>query len=305
VVAAQKDLLFPGEALERLLEGSYEQRIAQMDRALGELNLELFESDDDYHLVGTFPKAAVVVSKSGRFKRIVFEKTEEGLIARVEEEAVPIISKEEANAVLNEAAQDVVGDLLEGQNTSERLLLLADKVGSRPLSEGDTVDKAVASIGSPRPWRQIYEEKKDVFYREVGAGAEEVVGKVKPTFARLYETEQDEEFLEKFLPLVREKLKKLAESLDDLAFAVESSLESLSDCFVDRGFAFFVADLAADLKVLEETASNAVIQLTESDSMGRLYDTIAAEFSSYELAGRFVQEVATRLVQEGRKRDVV
>jgi hypothetical protein len=318
-VTAAPDLFIPASELRDLVVGCCESRIARVAEVVALEAERLFEEETRVRVLGTYfredgPSEAIVLAQTGKVAQVRFQESAAGEVHILGSDLIPVRSYTEdtADQYLRDEVRGLVTSFLRGDDVvvPDSLVEVASRVGSRPvLSEGRVLDALRAALDCPRPWKTWMAERRSEILRTVGSRAESfAVG--SPKFRLLYEGSMGVQEAEGYRDLVMSDLGYLQAQVDSLHKVVESAYRTVCDVIGSTGtpedavriFKSFVEDLIADTGNIQEVLSRSAERFARVESLGRLHDEISASLSEYELAGKFVTAMATRLRGAGSRR---
>jgi len=291
MIESQNKLL-PGAELRRLRMGSYEARIEEMSRVV-----HASLGDEPFEIVATQDSGAVVYA-DGRFLRL--ELTEDG--PSLTDLDVETFDAASLYAFMEREA-GVVADLFLRGSVKSAVARLENLVPAVPLPSGATA-KIEALIAAPRPWRRLFEARRDYIVGFIGEDAEALEeGRLRPNFGKLYDGSIEEGKLDNYEDRVSEGLGIVLDRLGQIRDEVGSALASATDALSESTepiaalFSRFADDLYADLFALHESASHATEAVDDIGTRGKLCDTLAEGLYDREVASRFVVVVADKMVE--------
>jgi len=284
--------LLPDAELRRLRVGSYESRIEEVARVVrASLGEEPFE------IVSTQYDGAVVYS-GGKFHRMVL--TEDGVM--LGDLDVEVFNTASLYSFVEREA-GAVADLFLRGSVKSAVARLENLVPVAQIS-GGPLAKIESMIESPRPWKRLFEARKEFIVGFLGddVGALEE-GRLRPNFGKLYDGSIEEGKLDNFEDRVAEGLGIVLERLGQIRDEVGTALASATDAISESTepiaalFAQFSDDLYADLHALHESGSSAIEAVDDILARGKLCDTLVGGLYDREVASRFVVVVANRMVE--------
>jgi hypothetical protein len=309
--------LVPAEEVRKLLKGSHEHTSSKIEDAVQRDRVRIFGEDvGSVKVLGTFPGHAVVAATPGKFARIKFEEAQNGTMRIVAHELlkVPFITNENVDAFLLGEAKALVESWSKGD--SQSVLDLARGIlpfvqEKTQQSEAQVVESLVLGIKADRAWKKLYSERADEIKKFVRSEMVELdKAKLNSKFERLYSGELDVSEADGYRDLVQSDLSYIGTrigALEELVSATVESVEKVGEKIAegdDRDtlvtFLSFSEDLGLDLQNLNVVVAEAARQINEVASLGRLYDALAEEFYHYEVAGRFVEQMAGKLIDSAK-----
>ena len=303
----------PLEEIKKLTAGSYEHVIAVVEKVVQENSEGIFGKAIGVRLLGTFPGFAIALSEEGSLARIQFERSDDGSvrISKHEELELPSFEKDRLEDYARSQVRQAVEAWHAGRVEEARQILAAVSpyIGEKlPRSQDeDVVESLVSAFQAERPWKQMFKERSENFRKALAA--EELTrldeSRMEKKFAALYNGTISEDRMARYDEVVRSDLAYLTarvESLRDLASSSYEALrsvirsEDLAEAAVST-LALFAEDLVSDLRRLHTVITESARKLTRTDCLGKLYDVVAEGMYEYEIAGRFVSAMSTRLCE--------
>lgn len=300
--------------LRRLTFGSYEQKIAQLRESIltgtAEISGVRVESLD---LLATFEKRAVVSGPDNKFFAVTLETADDGDVHVVAcaPEKVDVIDSTRMGAFIEAEVGAAVDAWFKGDVSAAvaRISSVMPYVAS--TTEGDE-KQALASLASHteavyRPWRRMFESRKTHIHRfVVNHFARLESTKLAAKYRKLYDGSLAESTLDGYesivendLAIVQNRYKLLAAetsaAVDRAAGPLEKAKGTSNDTI--QLYSGFAEDLILDLAGVERLAERVSTRVSSISGRGRLRDLLAEALHQYEVASRFVVEVAERLSQ--------
>ena len=293
----------PTEEVRRLTIGSYEHLIARIEEAVRS-DVRIFGSKVEARIVGTFTGYAIALAEDGRFARVKYDEVQ-GAIRVLGHEMLKVPSYapgKELNGYLKTESLKAVESFMSGDaaGAMARMKELGRFVERTPAqNDAQVTEGLIAFHRSDRPWKQVFRDKADHIRRtvldEIASISED---RLQVKFSSLYDGSANEADLEKYRELVIENLNKIGERADGLlqqlvaACAVQSG--SVQTPVVTSLFAF-ADDLVEDLRTVKKVAHESGRQMERVDCIGKLHDSLAADFQDRVIASRFVLKMTQRL----------
>lgn len=304
-----KEKMVPLEAVQKLIEGSYEQLTAQLDLVVAE-NRKLFvgESSDEVARLATFDSRAVVGTSSGKYFEVKFE-SKDGEIHLGEPLAleVPVISKKNADRYMREYTLSAVDAILAGSldEACDHLSAVTTIQESRQEEPSRDFAHELEHISDDsRAWRRIYGEQADDIRRQVVDQLESISGnQLEAKYRPMYETDEiPEEKFEDYREMVNGDLSSVAERLEQVQHGIEAKYLPFSESLaraehpneereVLGHFCEFAEDLIDELQGVRGLVAEAVQDEECVMCLGQVYDSIAEALVDYEIAGAFVERM--------------
>lgn len=304
-----KEKMVPLQAIQRLVEGSYEQLTAQLDHAVAE-NCELFvgQSGDEAARLATFDSRVIVGTSSGKYFEVKFEsKDGEIHLGEPSPLEVPVINGKNADHYMREYTLSAVNAILAGSLTEAHDHLSTISTIQESRTEDPSRDyshELEHIVGDDRVWRRVYGEQSDDIRRQVvdqleGISASQPEAKYRP----MYETDEiPEERFEDYRQMVGEDLSIMSERLEQVQHGIEAkylpfseSLEKSEHPEEERAvlgeFCEFAEDLVGELQSVRRLIADAIQDEECVMCLGQVYDLVAEALVDYEIAGAFVERM--------------
>lgn len=284
--------LLPDAELRRLRVGSYEARIEEAAQAV-----RAGLGDEPFEIVATQDGRAVVYS-GGKFFRM--ELTEDG--PTLSDLDVEVFDTTSLHAFVEREAGAVVDLFLRGAVKSA-VSRLENLVPIAPISGGDA-EKIEAMIAAPRPWRRLFEARREFIVGFLGDDVEALEeGQLHQNFRKLYDGSIEEGKLDSYEDRVVKGTGIVLGRLEQARYEVEAALTSVADALskstepVTALFSLFADDLHTDLSDLHESSSRVTEEVDDIRTRGKLCDALVGGLYDREVASRFVVVVADRMVE--------
>jgi len=296
--------LVDADFLAKLLEGSFEASMEQVDEAVA-AHPELFGGEDiDIRAIGTFDAHAIVMNENGEFFRVEYGLDDEGdfVLGEVEALSVPVKEASELGEDTRIEAHRAVdamltGDTDEADRRVNSLLTLVSS-GVRLTAEG-VEDDLVELLGSDCGWVHAVRDNEEAIKQFVGAEANRELP--TPQF------EHDSSSFGDVRPVVRSRLRRLQDTLKAMQTEVAPATRVDGGCIlrteeaVDADMAtsdfiefvgLFADDLDATTGIVEDALS--VSEDGSVGSLARIHDGVAARVKELSLAAAFAAKFARR-----------
>jgi hypothetical protein len=304
--------LVDGEFLSKLLGGSYEVVMGQVDEAVSS-QPELFggEDGDDVRTIGTFSNHAIVLNDNGEFFRTSFSVSEETgalELGEVERIDVPVRETSELSAEVRTESMRAVRALLDEDDdeADNRLGSLFELVQSGVKLTAEGVEDDLLEMGEDDPdWLVAVRENEQGMTRFVGAEANQELPKPRfETFIAEGDNGDD-----RHRRVIGASLRALRESLlrmqDSIAVARRSDgeyripKEDEDNTMVVEDFVEFTREFGADLDATVGLVEDAISVSEDGTlkSLARVHDGVAARVKEMGLAAAFSEKFARRFDQ--------
>jgi uncharacterized protein YoxC len=301
----------PTDEIRRVTTGSYEHLIARIEEAVGASSTELFGAAVKSSVVGTFSDHALVLAEDGRCVRVSYSQEPAG-VKILSSKAVAIRSFQAPTQYLKDEVGKAVDCFLKGSKVeaAEKFKTVARLVETSALTSDDKLAEGVSDyLQGARTWKTHYQEHEARFKTFLGDATLQslVAGRAKTRFAPLYEEGSRLAESDDVRGVVTQALHVLADRVDTLREDVEKSVARLTltasqvavagESQVLTALDSFAQDLAADLRSVHKVVVESSQQVSRTDCLARIHDSVTQELHQYEVAARFVVEMTQSLVE--------
>lgn len=294
----------PEEELSALLDGSFQQLTASFAEAV-KSDSALF-GDKPVHLLGVFADYGLVLSEEGLLYKAPYEKTAEGDVRIID--AVPhtatVVTEANVRKYVQAEAQAaadlfIKGHVSRAQEKISAISSLVDAASSR--SDEELLQLFSESRAEARLWKTTVEDSKEELFSYLGE--DYAASPLQPKFRKLTDGTVNAEELPKYKTLVQDDVSHLVSRLDVVAEQAKAALLAASAHSEEVGqedetiesLKKFSSDLLADVSQVRDFVAEATEEFTRIDLIAQLFDSIAAEVASFEVAGSFAAKTATSL----------
>lgn len=303
----------PTEEIRKLTRGSYEQLIVKLTEAAEPFLIEVY-GDVSWEIVSTFANHALVLGENGECYRVQYEKSKDGGVKVLGTAKYPVKTVTESSYIKTEARK-IVDAFIAGAMTeaTERFSELVQKVPAKKGVADDRIVEAVRErLTAPRPWKTQFAQRATHFKTFLGESkvSEIMSASLTAHFSPLYESEIQTADVGTYYTVVQEAFSDLSTKIESLQHELEDSVESLKtltaaiaelgESEVLTALDIFAQDLLSDIRSIHKVVHESIHQVSGVDNLGRIYDSIAENFSQYEVAVRFVVEM-TKSLSEANK----
>jgi len=303
--------MVPADVLREMSRGSFEHLSFRIDESISE-NRHMFvgKRDVDVARLATFPAYVLVGSEDGEYFKAKYEQVDGRIKLGLPEKLdVPVIDAGNTDEYIRNFALSAVDSILAGNVTESRERLLAIVKMEEAVETGA---ESLTSIVSghvndrDRPWRSIYSEQKDAIQDQIKDLIESIKSnKLDSKYVPLYDGSIPEEKFESYRDAVTMDLGVVAERLESTQMKAETAFIPFSEAMssisrtpeddqVLKQFEWFANDYFEDLQELREHLSFAMKNEQCVMCLGQIHDAIVESLTDYEIAGFFVQHMATR-----------
>lgn len=292
-------MFIPEEELERLREGSIENRNNLVETLAAANAEQIFGTETLAKVVASFGDSAIVVSESGDFRKLYFEATHDGDLVLTKHETVEVKAYSDENPVLEyhrDLARGIVDRLLDGDKNSfsESVAQLFSVVeGSVVETDTQLLQGYLAAVNAPKHWKtQIH-----------AVMAEDLEDPLK--FQKLYEGE-DPTDSESFRTLVTKDMDILSGQLFTISSQMESALERMDMAKIDnsafgespsfKGLSLFAQDLYNDIVASHAAVLESLDKLHAVSAIAELHDTLFSGYLNQDRATSFITNSVDALI---------
>lgn len=302
----------PAIELAPLLQGSHQEKTARISDALkGEL--QRF-GGKPVHLIATFDEHVVVMGEAGDAYKVRYELSEAGNVHFMGQEVLPVtvVTEENLRQYARAEAKVAVDLFLKGMTSqaNSRIAALFPLVDEAvAASDDELIQSFVESRQSNRTWKQLLAERSDSIRNYLGESAP-ANPELRPKFGKLYDGATTSAELPGFKGLVHEDVSHLLARLDVVKQQAEQSLQALrlvKEAAEAEGgteaiaaLEQYAADLLDDVGQVRDFVAESLQEFGRVDLIAKVFDSVAAEVTSFEVAGAFAVKMATRLADAGR-----
>lgn len=295
-----KNLMVDASFVQRLLENSYELRMAAVADAV-ERDANLFRSNGSSLVaIGTFAEHVIVASDDGSFYRAKYALSESSGIALsdIEKIQVPIKDVREMTPAARKAADEAVSRLMRGQDATDEIMELYNLHASGVSMTAQGVEDAVIMVtGNVGPWMEAVRSGEKAITGMLGAAIYEE--RPTPRFSEVVKGPQD--MLEKVRIIVTAANKTLRECVSKMHAmvqeAVRTPIRSDADPVAVVEFMKLRDSFASDIAVLLDLVEDAVSVGDDGDvrSLARIHDRISGMMHEMTLASELIAKTMNKL----------
>jgi len=301
--------LVDGEALAKLLDGSFEVVRNEVDEAVSS-NLDLFggDSDDEIRVIGTFSEHAIVVNESGEFFKVELSRNEETgdlELGTVEQVQVPVKEASELSGDAKVESLLVVDAILDGNDDEadariESLYTMA-RSGVKFTAEG--VEDDLIAMGDDHDWIEAVRENEESMAKFVGSDANRALP--KPKFNDLFESAVDRsdqrirDSIQVSLDDVLSELRRMHVDVESvMRSGFDENMTSGEEGLLGEDFGEFVHEFSENLEDTIGIVESAIAVADGGDvmSLGRVHDGVASRLREMNLAAAFSEKFVSHFL---------
>lgn len=296
----------PAAELSSLLTGSFQDTTSRVADALREESHSLF-GGRDAQLLGVFPDYAVVLTDDGNVAKMRFESSASGSVYFTGTEFIPVtvVTEKNLRRYVQKEASAAADLFLRGltDRANDKIRDLAPLVDAASVVSDDEILQSFSESRSERMWRNVTDSRKS----HVTALLEgsELPAALAPKFSKLYDGSTGADELPRFAALVTDDVEHLLGRLASVESQASSALHTarmVRDAAVAAGgeaaiaaLEAFASDLLSDVTQVKEFVVEATTEFGKVDRIAKVFDSIALEVASFEVAGAFAAKMAARL----------
>ena len=300
----------PTEEIQKLTLDSYECLASKIDEAISKDAAKVFGESvpNKVERIGTFSDHVLLAADDGRFVKVKYERSNTGAIRvlTAESVAVPLYTESNISTYLMQEARTIVDSILAHDTTQAEIKLraLAPFVDGKSVrTEEQRIESVISTIRSSRPWKSVYEARKDQVVGFLGESLKEIESrKLTAKYDKLFSNVSEEQSLS-HKELVQSDLNYMAEFVGKLLQSMESirDLKEIQTRVAGKDrdavttFGSFVEDLKRDLQDVREAVLESVKSIHSAVCLGKLYDALAEESFHYEVAEKFASMMSAEL----------
>jgi len=299
-----KAMFVEAKVLGKLQEGSYEEILSLLDRAVAESD-GLFGGDAV--LFSTYPGSAIVLSEDGAFYSVNYVLND-GIVKfrNPRKVDISVLSEDDivARGVDSFSDEGTLAESLRG------MMSLRNMGITSPL--GQVSQDLGRLFSGGRIWKKVIHEHRQrigQFAWDADYGKLEV--SIRPMFTSFLESgDLDEEDADNIRGNILESLSKLEGKIGELLSRVQDSYESLvagnvqmrsdEDDSVRSQFESFASDYIDHMGDVMEAVSGAISEMRDTGCVlcgAKVHDEVARRYRDFDLGGRFVRKVSEAFIQ--------
>jgi hypothetical protein len=300
----------PARELDGLLRGSYQEANVRVAEALrGEID----RFGGPVHLVATFQNRAVVMSESGSVFSVAYESASDGSvhILGAEPMQATVVTESNVRKFVQAEAKRAVDLFFKGLTdqalkVAKEILPLADSALLR--TDEEIVNTFIESRSARGLWKQFIESRESRIQDYLGEHAPKEPA-LASRYQKLYDGSTQKDELPKFKGLVEADFGVLRSRIRAVRSQTEAAKHTLTEAraVVERegGSALasemsgFVDDLLNDCTIVESFIDEVGQSSGRVDLLAKVFDSLGVEVTSFEVAGAFAAQMATRLADAG------
>jgi hypothetical protein len=301
----------PAVELAPLLKGSHQDMALRLAEEI-EAEKTRF-GGAPVHLVATFDSHAIVMSEAGEVYRVAYETANSGKVHLTKQEVLPVtvVTEKTLRRFVQTEAKAAADLFLKGMVTQANakvaaLFPLMDN--ALAASDDEIIDGFAESRKADRLWKSMLEGRGDQIRSYISENA--LPAPLAAKFKKLYDGATTPEELPNFKSLVHSDLAGLIGRLSVVEAQAQEALHQLrtvKDAASEEGgseaiaqLEQYAADLLSDVSEVKEFATEAVRDFNQVDLLAKVFDSMASEVASFEVAGAFASKMASRLAEASR-----
>lgn len=297
------------EALRDLTQGSYEHLSLRLDDAILE-NSKFFTGDvkSDVARIATFKDRVVVGTSDGRYLSARYEDVDGQIhFGGPETLDVPMVDSVNVSEYVDSYVDKIVNSLMIGDKDEgkEQILALINLKESVDDNSTDLASLVFDIVSGDSDWKRAYRENLSSIRGQLGNIAESIDNaQIEVKYSPLYNGTLPEEKFHLYLEPAKKDLGVIGSRLSTLENKVESvylPFVEIANSTVLEGddkdtvsqFVGFAEGLTSEIHDLREHVKIAVENEQCAMCLGQIHDAIADNLTDYEIAGSFVEHMAT------------
>ena len=293
----------PEADLATIVRGSQQEVLRKITRELGE-NLSRF-GGQPVTVMASFDESVVVLTDSNDVVRVGYELDSAGRVHLTRQEVLPItvVTEQNASRYLRQKALEAADLFLKGYaEAANRIVASLAPVAEahQGVPASDIVTGYTQSL-SESAWREVFAKTSDSM-RSI-LSEETLPDPLAPKFRKLYDGSTEKAELPAFEGLVRADTDHLIARLATVEASVVDAIHRLAlkgeKTEADGAAVEFAESLLSDVRRMMGLVSEAAEDFAV-DEIARVFDAMATEVASFEVASAFVAKTALRLAESGR-----
>ena len=302
-----QDKLVPTEAIRELTRGSFEHLSLRIDDEIQTLSESAtFDHGRRINLarVATFRDKVVVGTNTGEYYSVKYEDTGDRIkFGTPEPMHVPVLDRTNTNDYVQEFTMKAVDSIIAGKMDVESLVALMNLKESIDDNMTDLTTIVTGILASDSPWKSAYKVNYKTIRDHVGDLDNTVI---ETKYSPLYDGTLEEEKFAMYLEPARRDLGVIFDRLTSVEEGVDASVgpfvESINrtkstnstDVETIKEFREFADGVVGEIHNLREHVKIAIEHEQCAMCLGQIHDAIANSLADYELAGAFVQNMASQ-----------
>jgi len=296
----------PSIELAALLAGSFQSTTSRIADALKSEASKLF-SGRGVQLLGVFPDSALVLVGESEVSRLRYSMSEVGEVhfTGTSDVDITVVTEKNLQRFIRTEARAAADLFLRGLITqaNEKIVALAPLVDHAAAMSDEDILKSFAESRADRLWRVTLNDRAENVQKFLGE--DKLPAPLSAKFKRIYDGSTTASELEGFKPLVHDDIQHLVSRLSAVEATATSALHAIRivrEQAIQAGgeeaiasLEAFASDLLSDVTQVKEFVVEAVAEFGSVDRIAKVFDSIASEVASFEVAGAFVAKTVTRL----------
>lgn len=296
----------PSIELAEALAGSFQVTTVRVAAALKEEAPRLF-AKRTAQLLGVFPDSILVLVGEGEVLRVRYAMSEAGEVhfTGTSDVALTVVTEKNLQRYVRNEARVAADLFMRGlvDQANARIAALAPLVDQAGvMSDGDIL-KSFAEGRTDRLWKTTLSARAEKV--KLFLGEDKLPPPLQPKFGRLYDGSTAPSEMDGFKALVQDDIEHLVSRLSAVEATASAALQSIrlvrEQAIREGGeeaissLEEFASDLLADVVKVKEFVVEAVAEFGSVDRIAKVFDSIASEVTSFEVASAFVAKTVTRL----------
>lgn len=296
----------PSIELAEALAGSFQVTTARVAAALKSEAAKLF-SGRGAQLLGVFQDSTLVLVGESEVVRLRYSLSESGEVhfTGTSDVDLTVVTEKNLHRYIRQEARAAADLFLRGlvDQANAKIVALAPLVDQASAVSDEDILKSFSESRAERLWKTTLTERADKVKKFLGE--DKLPAPLSPKFGRLYDGSTSTAELDGFKALVHDDVQHLVSRLSAVEATATSALHAIrlvreqatreggEDAIAS--LEAFASDLLADVTQVKEFVVEASTEFGSVDRIAKVFDSIASEVASFEVAGAFVAKTVTRL----------
>lgn len=264
-------------------------------------------------LVATFDSHVIVMNEAGDVFRVGYETANSGKVHLTTQESLPVtVVTEKSLRTFVQAEAKAAADLFLKGMTKQANAKIASLFplmdATLAASDDEIIGEFTESRKQARVWKGLLEGRTEQIRSYLSE--DKLPAPLAPKFKKLYDGATTRDELPTFKPLVHSDMGGLIARLAAVEAQAQQALHQLATVKEEAEMAGgleavnqleqYASDLLADVSEVKGFAEEAVRDFSQVDLVAKVFDSMASEVASFEVAGAFTAKMASRLAEAGR-----
>jgi hypothetical protein len=296
----------PSIELAQLLAGSFQDTTARITSALRTEASNLF-AGQSAQLLGVFPSFVVALVGEAELVRVKYALSESGEVyfTGTSDIDLTVVTEKNLHRFIRQEARAAADLFLRGlvDQANEKIVALAPLVDQASSVTDEDILKSFAESREGLLWKTTLSERADKVQKFLGE--DKLPAPLSAKFKRLYDGSTAKAEMDTFKALVQDDVAHLISRLSAVEASTTSALHAIRlvrERAIQEGgeeaitsLEAFASDLLSDVTQVREFVVEAVAEFGSVDRIAKVFDSVASEVTSFEVAGAFVAKTVARL----------